>query len=92
MTQVMMLMLAMFVSIGVLIVGLVFPYGTMFDLLHIMILVDLVLVLLATLLEFIQVLPVLLGRIQKVPISGLPLVNNILSRNCFQTGKNTLAP
>ena len=75
MTQVMMLMLAMFVSIGVLVVGLVLPYGTMFDLLHILILADLVLVLLATLLEFVQVLPILMKTMQGGPIHSSHITN-----------------
>jgi hypothetical protein len=75
MTQVMMLMLAMFVSIGVLLVGLVLPYGTMFDLLHILILVDFVLVLLATLIEFVQVLPILMKTMQGGPIHSSHITN-----------------
>ena len=75
MMQVMMLMLAMFVSIGVLIVGLVLPYGTMFDLLHILIVVDLVLVLLATLMEFLQVLPILMKTMQGGPIHSSHITN-----------------
>ena len=75
MMQVMILMLGMFVSIGVLIVGLVLPYGTMFDLLHIMILVDLVLVLLAVLMEFGQVLPILMKTMQGGPIHSSHITN-----------------
>ena len=75
MMQVMMLMLAMFASIGVLIVGLVLSYGTMFDLLHILIVVDLVLVLLATLMEFLQVLPILMKTMQGGPIHSSHITN-----------------
>ena len=75
MMQVMMLMFAMFVSIGVLIVGLVLPYGTMFDLLHILILADFVLVLLATLMEFGQVLPILMKTMQGGPIHSSHITN-----------------
>jgi hypothetical protein len=75
MTQVMMLMLAMFVSIGAVLIGLVFPYGTIFDLLHIIILVDFVFVLLASLMEFIQVVPILLKTMQGAPIHSSHISN-----------------
>jgi hypothetical protein len=78
MTQVMMLMIAMFVSIGAVLIGLVLPYGTMFDLLHIIIIVDLVLVLLATLMEFLQVLPILLKTMQGGPIHSSHISNLIV--------------
>jgi hypothetical protein len=75
MTQVIMLMLAMLVSIGIVILGLMLPYGAMFDLLHILILVDLGLVLLATLMEFVQVLPILLKTMQGGPIHSSHITN-----------------
>jgi hypothetical protein len=75
MMQVMMLMLAMFLSIGVLVVGLVLPYGTMFDVLHILILADFGLVLLATLMEFGQVLPILMKTMQGGPIHSSHITN-----------------
>lgn len=68
MTQVMMLMLAMFVSIGVLVVGVFFPpVPTMFDLLHILLIVDFVLILLATLMQFATVVPILMKTMQGGP-------------------------
>ena len=68
MNQVMMLMLGMMLSIGILIVGLFFPPApAMFDLLHILILVDFVLILLATLLQFVTVFPILLKTMQGGP-------------------------
>lgn len=68
MTQVMMLMLGMLVSIGVLIVGLFFPpVPAMFDLLHILIIADFVLILLATLLQFVTVVPILMKTMQGAP-------------------------
>ena len=69
MNQVMMLMLGMLVSIGILVVGLFFPPVTpvMFDLLHILILVDFVLILLATLMQFVQVVPILMKTMQGGP-------------------------
>jgi hypothetical protein len=68
MTQVMMLMLAMFVSIGVLVVGVFFPpVPAMFDLLHILLIVDFVLILLATLMQFVTVVPILMKTMQGGP-------------------------
>ena len=61
-------MLAMFVSIGVLVVGIFFPpVPTMFDLLHILIIVDFVLILLATLMQFATVVPILMKTMQGGP-------------------------
>ena len=75
MIQVGMLMLAMFASIGAVLIGLVLPYGTMFDLLHIVILVDFVFILLATLMEFLQVIPILLKTMQGGPIHSSHISN-----------------
>ena len=58
MRQVMMLMLGMLLGIGILVVELFFPpVPAMFDLLHVLILVDFVLILLAALLQFVTVVP-----------------------------------
>ncbi len=69
MNQVMMLMLGMMVSIGVLVVGIFFPpvAPVMFDLLHILILVDFILILLATLMQFATVVPILMKTMQGGP-------------------------
>ena len=69
MAQVMTLMIAMFVGIAALVVGLfMFPAApAMFDLLHVIILIDFVLVLLATLMQFGQILPILLKTMQGGP-------------------------
>jgi hypothetical protein len=69
MNQVMLLMFGMMLSIGILVVGLFFPPApAMFDLLHILILVDFVLILLATLLQFATVVPILMKTMQGGPI------------------------
>ena len=67
MNQVMTLMIAMFVGIAALVVGLfMFPAApAMFDLLHVVILIDFILVLLATLMQF--GLPILLKTMQGGP-------------------------
>jgi hypothetical protein len=77
MMQVMMLFFAMIVSILTLLVGLVFPPPTpvMFDILHILILADLVLVLLALLMQFLQVLPILLKTMQGGPFHSSHITN-----------------
>ncbi len=69
MNQVMTLMLAMMFGIGALVVGLfMYPVApAMFDLLHIIILIDFILVLLATLMQFGQILPILLKTMQGGP-------------------------
>ena len=68
MNQVMMLMFGMMLSIGILVVGLFFPPApAMFDLLHILILVDFVLILLATLMQFATVVPILMKTMQGAP-------------------------
>ena len=68
MNQVMMLMFGMMLSIGILVVGMFFPpVPAMFDLLHILILVDFVLILLATLMQFATVVPILLKTMQGGP-------------------------
>lgn len=68
MNQVMLLMFGMMLSIGILVVGLFFPpAAAMFDLLHILILVDFVLILLATLMQFLTVVPILMKTMQGAP-------------------------
>ncbi|MHA2228987.1 MAG: DUF5400 family protein [Candidatus Thorarchaeota archaeon] len=80
MTQVMMLMLAMFIGIGALVVGIFFPpTPALFDLLHILILADLVFVLLATIMEFVQVVPILMKTMQGGPIHSSHMTNLLVS-------------
>jgi len=81
MNQVMMLMFGMLVSIGILVVGLFFPPTppVMFDLLHILLLVDLVLILLATLMQFIQVLPILMKTMQGGPFHSSHITNLLVT-------------
>ena len=76
MKQVMALMFAMMIGIGVLVVGLFFPaVPAMFDLLHILILVDFILVLVATLMQFGQILPILLKTMQGGPFHSSHMTN-----------------
>ncbi|MFX1483678.1 MAG: hypothetical protein ACFFCP_10900 [Promethearchaeota archaeon] len=67
MNQVMMLMLAMFVGIGALVVSFIFPPAAMFDIVHILLIVDFVLILLAALMQFALVLPILMKTMQGAP-------------------------
>ncbi|MHA1771967.1 MAG: hypothetical protein ACTSYL_07945 [Candidatus Thorarchaeota archaeon] len=77
MMQVMMLMLAMFVSLGILAFGMLSPLAAaaQFDIMHLLIIVDLVLVLLALLMEFIQVLPILMKTMQGAPMHSSHITN-----------------
>jgi hypothetical protein len=81
MRQVMTLMLAMIVSIITLVVGLfMFPAAPMmFDLLHILILIDFILVLVATLMQFGQVLPILLKTMQGGPFHSSHMTNLLVT-------------
>ena len=81
MKQVMALMFAMMIGIGVLVVGLFLPPAVpaMFDLLHILILVDFILVLVATLMQFGQVLPILLKTMQGGPFHSSHMTNLLVS-------------
>jgi len=80
MNQVMMLMFGMMLSIGILIVGLFFPPApAMFDLLHILILVDFVLILLATLMQFLQVVPILMKTMQGGPFHSSHVTNLLVT-------------
>jgi hypothetical protein len=69
MMQVMMLMFGMMVGIGVLVVGIFAPTIQIlgFDLLFILLIVDLVLILLATLMQFLQIVPILMKTMQGAP-------------------------
>ena len=76
MNQVMALMFAMMIGIVALVVGLFFPpVPAMFDYLHIIILIDFVLVLIATLMQFGQVLPILLKTMQGGPFHSSHMTN-----------------
>jgi hypothetical protein len=80
MMQVMMLMLAMFVGLGSLLLGLLgFGTGVQFDLLHILILVDFVFVLLAFLMEFGQIVPILMKTMQGGPMHSSHITNLIVT-------------
>lgn len=77
MNQVMALMFAMMIGIVALVVGLFFPPVpvAMFDYLHIIILIDFVLVLIATLMQFGQILPILLKTMQGGPFHSSHMTN-----------------
>ena len=81
MPQVMMLMLGMFVGIGVLLVGLFLPTFAIagIDLLFILLIVDLVLILLATLMQFAQVLPILMKTMQGGPFHSSHITNLLVT-------------
>ena len=81
MPQVMMLMLGMFVGIGVLLVGLFLPTLAIagIDLLYILLIVDLVLILLATLMQFLQVLPILMKTMQGGPFHSSHITNLLVT-------------
>ena len=77
MTQVMMLMLGMFLGLISLVVGLFLPSFQLMgiDLLYILLIVDLVFILLATLMQFGQVLPILLKTMQGGPFHSSHITN-----------------
>jgi hypothetical protein len=81
MNQVMMLMLGMFVGIGVLFVGLFIPALQIagIDLLLILLIVDLILVFLATLMQFAQVLPILMKTMQGAPFHSSHITNLLVT-------------
>ncbi len=80
MMQVMLLMFFMFVSLAGLLVGLFVPLvPAPLDLLHIILAVDFVIVLVATLMEFIQVVPILMKTMQGGPIHSSHMTNLLLS-------------
>ena len=81
MKQVMTLMGAMMVALGALVVGLFFPPAVpaMYDMFHIILLINFVLVALATLMEFGQVLPILMKTMQGGPIHSSHITNLLIS-------------
>ncbi len=81
MPQVMLLMLGMLVSLVTLIVGLVVPTFSLgfMDLLQLLLLVDFIFFALAFLMEFIQVVPVLMKTMQGGPIHSSHITNLIVS-------------
>ncbi|MHA1481433.1 MAG: hypothetical protein ACTSQZ_08430 [Candidatus Thorarchaeota archaeon] len=82
MKQVMMLMFGMMVGMIALIIGLFFPPVApvlMFDLLHILILVDFVFILLGTLMQFLQVLPILMKTMQGAPFHSSHITNLLVT-------------
>jgi len=81
MKQVMTLMGAMMVALGALVMGLFFPPAipAMYDMLHIILLINFVLVALATLMEFGQVLPILMKTMQGGPIHSSHITNLLIS-------------
>ncbi|TFH10455.1 MAG: hypothetical protein E4H14_02465 [Candidatus Thorarchaeota archaeon] len=81
MKQVMALMFAMMFGMIILVFGLFFPptAPAMFDLLHIFILVDFILVLIATLMQFVQILPILLKTMQGGPFHSSHMSNLLVT-------------
>jgi hypothetical protein len=80
MNQVMALMLAMMIGIVALVVGLFFPpVPAMFDYLHIIILLDFVLVLIGALMQFGQILPILLKTMQGGPFHSSHITNLLVT-------------
>jgi len=81
MPQVMLLMLGMMVSLITLIVGLVLPTFSLgfMDLVQLLLLVDFIFFALAFLMEFIQVVPVLMKTMQGGPIHSSHITNLIVS-------------
>ncbi|MHA1735411.1 MAG: hypothetical protein ACTSYX_09730 [Candidatus Thorarchaeota archaeon] len=80
MMQVMMLMFAMFLSFGALGIGMIFPPTppASMDMLHLILIAELVLVLLATLMEFLQVLPILMKTMQGAPMHSAHITNLLM--------------
>ena len=81
MNQVMMLMLAMMLSIVILLVGLFLPGFQLLglDLVYILLIVDLVFILLATLMQFAQVLPILMKTMQGAPFHSSHITNLLVT-------------
>jgi len=81
MKQVMTLMGAMMVALGALVVGLFFPPAVpiMYDILHIILMINFILILVATLMEFGQVLPILMKTMQGGPIHSSHITNLLIS-------------
>ena len=74
-------MLSMFVAIGILLVGLFLPAVQILgiDLLLILLIVDLVFVLLATLMQFLQVVPILMKTMQGAPFHSSHITNLLVT-------------
>ena len=83
MMQVMMLMFAMMIGL----VALILPFIGFADFVYWLVLVDLVLVLIAFLLEFGTVLPILMKTMQGAPIHSAHITNLIMS--LVEVRKNT---
>ncbi|TFG98421.1 hypothetical protein E4H12_06120 [Candidatus Thorarchaeota archaeon] len=81
MKQVMALMFAMMLSMGVLMVGIFLPTFQIagIDLLLILLIVDFVLILLATLMQFGQILPILLKTMQGGPFHSSHMTNLLVT-------------
>ena len=81
MTQVMMLMLGMMVGMITLVVGLFLPGFQLvgLDLVYILLIVDLVFILLATLMQFGQVLPILMKTMQGGPFHSSHITNLLVT-------------
>ncbi|MHA2379498.1 MAG: hypothetical protein ACXADO_12430 [Candidatus Thorarchaeota archaeon] len=81
MPQVMILMLGMLVSLITVIVGLVLPTFSLgfMDLVQLLLLVDFIFFALAFLMEFVQVVPVLMKTMQGGPIHSSHITNLIVS-------------
>jgi hypothetical protein len=73
-------MIAMMIGIVTLVVGLFFPPApAMFDYLHIIILIDFILVLLGTLMQFGQILPTLMKTMQGGPFHSSHMTNLLVT-------------
>ena len=81
MMQVMMAMFAMMMGMGALVVGLFLPTFAILaiPLVHILILLDFVFILLATLMQFFQVLPILMKTMQGGPFHSSHITNLLIS-------------
>ena len=74
-------MFAMLVSLVAVVVGLFFAPAVpaMFDLLHIILAIDLILILVATLLQFVQIFPILLKTMQGGPFHSSHMTNLLVT-------------
>jgi hypothetical protein len=81
MNQVMMLMLAMMVGMITLVVGLFLPTFQILglDLVYILLIVDLVFVLLGALMQFAQVVPILMKTMQGGPFHSSHITNLLVT-------------
>ncbi|MGY5876913.1 MAG: DUF5400 family protein [Candidatus Thorarchaeota archaeon] len=76
MMQVMMLMLAMFLGLGALILGIT---GILPELLYFLVIGDLIFLVIAFLLEFFTVVPILMKTMQGAPMHSAHITNLIMS-------------